>query len=185
MAGMIYSNRFYTNQYHIALAMTTNSTSDINHNVCLGRIDHVLHDVFQNSVFLDSSQTEYITNLANCKISTCALPAEPFDQIIGMMLYCKLTAVLENRMIINDLDLCSLRGDEVWFKHNQHENIGVLAQDGWWHDAAPAGQIERRRDRVVSLQATVSWRDLDLSWEEDCDEHGDEGVILTFRKDEN
>jgi len=101
-------------------------------------------------------------------IRVTTLPEEPVDQIVGMMLYYKLNAVMEQRMTVTGLDIASSLGDNVWYQHDEDDLSGPFATDGWWYRASMQHESiepDPVLDNVVKVIPT-GWYELNLDWPE-------------------
>jgi hypothetical protein len=118
------------------------------------------------------------------------LPDEPVDQLIGIMLYCKLNAICEDRMVIGEVEVSSELGGGVTYMHSDEEPIGPYDQKGWWHDANLMHYNNKisETENIMSLGAVSSWRELELQWPEDdvpvSEDTGNTIVFVNFNKDE-
>jgi hypothetical protein len=112
------------------------------------------------------------------------LPDEPVDQIMGMMLYLKYNAVMENRMVVTDVEISSVQGDNMGYLHSHGENLSPgLSRDGWWVDAAPTWYditVTHTRDKVVSLNSRPEWADHGLAWTDATDKGSNSVVFADF-----
>jgi hypothetical protein len=101
-------------------------------------------------------------------MNVVALPEEPVDQIIGMMLYYKINAVMEGRMVLTGIDINSSMGSEVWYCHDEEDDPGPFVTQGWWHSnaSAPIMAISDTEDRKTVKVTSTGWHDLDLDWPE-------------------
>lgn len=168
-AGIYFDGMLRMNRYNISLWMMTTTTDSESHNVAFDRIKFFIEDSLESGVFINSSNVEQCKLLANAGVKIVTLPDEPVDQLIGIMLYCKLNAICEDRMIIGEVEINSDLGGSVTYLHGDEESIGPYDQKGWWHDSnllyCNSKIVET--ENIVSLGSIASWRDLDLQWPED------------------
>ena len=110
------------------------------------------------------------------------MPEQPIDQIIGIALYSKLNAILEQRMFIHDVTIQSDLGDNVRYLHSDQESLGPLSQLGWWQDASPAHSDFKSpagKKHVVRLNRTLTWQDLELEWSDvESVESADDNTVV-------
>jgi hypothetical protein len=120
--------------------------------------------------------------------SDIQISEEPVDQIVGMMLYYKLNAIMEGRMTVTRLDLSSILGDSVWYQHDEDDAWGPFREDGWWHE--PTVQHDSilesvTADNVVRVIPNA-WHELGLIWpEEETEPTANTVVFANFTKNEN
>jgi hypothetical protein len=189
-AGIFYANQMRMNNYQVKLHLVTNSEEGDDHNIALDRIKYFLHNQLNSTVFINSAESEQCRafSLAGIKITT--LPEEPLDQVIGIMLYCKLNAILEDRMIINEIEICSELGENIVYLHNDQDAQGPFADLGWWSepDTVHCDLSLFDNEKTVALHHTgAGWRDLGLNWDESIiiNVNDDNKVVFAdFAKDE-
>lgn len=189
-AGIFYADQMRMNNYQVKLHLTTNSTDGDDHNVALDRIKYFIHHQLNSTVFINSELDDQCKAFANAGINLTTLPEEPLDQVIGIMLYCKLNAMLENKMIVDEIEICSELGENIVYLHNDQEPVGPFAESGWWQDSdsihCDLGLFDH--DKVFSLHHNSNWRDLGLNWENDSviiNINDDNKVVFAdFAKDE-
>jgi len=189
LAGCYFDGILRMNNYTVRLWMMTTTTDGESHNVAFDRIKFFIADSLESGVFINSANEEQCKLLANAGVKIITLPDEPVDQLIGIMLYCKLNAICEDRMVIGEVEISSELGGEVTYMHGEEEPIGPYDQKGWWHDSNLlhySAEISET-ENIMSLGANVSWRELDLQWPEDAtvpDDTGNTIVFVNFGKDE-
>jgi hypothetical protein len=148
----------------------------------MGRIRTVV-DSLEHSVLINQNNTDKIKQLINCGIRVTAFPQEPIDQIVGIVLFEKLNAVLEGRMRVTDLEICSDLGDNIWFQHSNNEKISAIPDSGWWTETTPDCNVSddvTKEKKVVKLRKQSSWKNLDLGW---CSAQQAETVIINIKDD--
>lgn len=169
-------------------------------NIALARVDHFFYEILQDSVIIGSSYKDAIKAYRAAGLCVVDLPEEAYDQIIGIMLYCKLNAICEGALVFTEVSISSDRGRFVYYLHNEAESVGPLSKDGWHHKADRSYSSPTRNKNVVHLEQDLSWRSVDLDYaEEDDDEEGDDDdvtvelaeesrgrvVKVEFRRDDN
>ena len=174
------------NNYMLKSWMITNTADAEVTNIAFDRMKYFLIDL-DSTVFVDVNDTEACERYLNAGIRVTTLPKDPVDQILGVMFYYKLNAIMEGHMIISGLDISSSLGDNVWYMHDEEDNAGPFAKDGWWHKASVQHQtleLETIPDNVVKVHST-GWHELGLDWPEDKPSTGNTVVFANFPKNEN
>jgi hypothetical protein len=167
-AGIFYDGQLRMNNYRIKLNIVTISHDGEDHNVALDRIKFFIHNQLAHSVFINSANTEQCQRLVEAGVRITNLPEEPIDQIIGIMLYCKLNALVEDRFVAHEIEIASELGDYITYFHNDEENLGPLEDAGWWNESDTAHcDLKNLDSKIVDIQKIVSWKDLNLAWEQD------------------
>jgi hypothetical protein len=104
-----------------------------------------------------------------------------------MMLYYKLNAIMEGRMIVRSLDINSSLGDLVWYQHDDEDSVGPFAQDGWWHDSSVRHNTVDVNNTDANIVKVVpdAWTEYGLAWPGEATETGNTVVFGNFPKNEN
>ena len=189
-AAIWFENCLQINSYNMELAITTNTSNADDHVVSLNRLNHFVYNEMANTVYIHQNDVTQIQALTAAGIKVTTLPEEPIDQIIGIALYYKLNAILQERMFVNGVTIQSDLGDNVRYLHNDHESAGPLSQEGWWQDSSPVHsnfKSSASKKHVVRLNRTLSWQDLEMEWSdvEPVDNTGNTVVFAKFGPDEN
>ena len=189
-AALWFENRLQVNDYNATISMYTNTTNQEDHVTCMERINHFVYHELTNTVFIKQDDQEQLKALSAAGIKVTTLPEEPIDQIIGIVLYCKLNAILEEKMIVTNVTIQSLLGDNVRYLHSGEESLGPCSDPGWWLDPGPVHSNFKpaaSSRRVVKLNRTPTWKDLDLGWDGSTEEPKNETntVVFKFPTDEN
>lgn len=186
-SGVIYQEQFAINHYACRLHMQTACHDRQAQNTAYDRLKVFIGQVLQDAVFT-WDQCQDLRKWLATGVTVITLPDEPVDQIIGMMLYTKLNAIMEGRMIITDVDLSSRMGDEMVYHHNQNDSLGPLAHPGWWNDHRPIWSKHtpaKSRDKIVAISRFQEWKNHNLHWERDNDPEADSTVLFAeFNKNE-
>jgi hypothetical protein len=169
-AGVWYRGRLKMNTYEFELHFTTNSESTEDHNIALDRIKYFINDQLDSTIFIHQDNTDQIKHLLEAGCSVTTLPEEPVDQIIGMMLFSKFTAIVDDYLKIIELEISSILGGDVWYKHNFLESLGVFEESGWWNQNNLLHVDIRKISKdakVFKIIPDTDWQELDLHWTSD------------------
>ena len=187
LAGIYYEDQLQMNRYTASLNLLTKTKDSVSTNIALDRAKAFVYGALESSVFINQINMERAELMQMMGISVTTLPEEPVDQIIGMMLYYKLNAVMEGRMVVSSLDISSTLGDQVWYQHDEEDAAGPFAEDGWWHRASMQHEsIERVTEpgNIVKVTST-GWYELNLEWPENSATVSDNTVVFAnFPKNE-
>jgi len=190
IAGVWWDSRLIMSTYTVTFKMITATDSAQDTNTALDRLRYMVEEYLVDTVFIKDTDQEQIALLKAAGIKIIALPEEPVDQIIGMMLYSKLSAVMEGCMLIRSIMLSSTAGDDVIYEHDAQESAAPFDQPGWWSEPTPACETESQQpsnDTVFVLNAVNQWRDLGLQWINDVESDQDSNVLVftEFRNDKD
>ena len=188
LAGIYYDDRLQMNSYSVSMSLLTKTTDALNTNIAMDRLKIFMHGELANTVFINQALRERAEMLQIMGVNVTTLPEEPVDQIIGMMLYYKLNAIMEGRMSVTRLDLSSVLGDSVWYQHDEEEDSpGPFRAEGWWHATVQHDSILESvtADNVVRVIPNA-WHELGLIWpEEETEPTANTVVFANFTKNEN
>jgi len=184
-AGTYLDDTLQMNNYYIKLEMITQTIDGVEQNIALDRMRHMMFNHFQNCVFVNITDTDAIDRFQSADINVVILPETPVDQIIGIMLYCKMNAIMQDRLFITQLKISSDLGQNLWYLQNEEEDVGPFEELGWWHTADP-NTFEKNTNysNIIRLQKTDSWHDYHLEWDDELLIKDDNSTVLAFGKDE-
>jgi hypothetical protein len=190
IAGVWWDSRLIMSTYTVTFKMITATDSAQDTNTALDRLRYMVEEYLVDTVFIKDTDVEQIALLKAAGIKTVELPEEPVDQIIGMMLYSKLSAVMEGCMLIRSIMLSSTAGDDVIYEHDAQESVAPFDQPGWWSEPTPVCEAESHQqdnNTVFVLNAVNQWRDLGLQWVSDVDTDQDSNILMftEFKKNED
>lgn len=173
------------NFYNIIVQMTTLSEDAQDINCAFERVKYWIHEIFQNSVITTKDDSN-ITAWQGLGLKVLALPDDPVDQLVGIMIALKLNAICESRLSIDDLSISSSYEDDMVYHHHHDEAIGPFACAGWWSDHRPiwhdTAKKMRQTTKVINLSRNQEWKDLGLAWPTDSADS--QIVIADFCRDE-
>ncbi len=176
---LIYDDDFVINHYTAEVSMITVTADHAQQNIAYDRAKAFVQDILQNSIMISAEHTESAA-WKKTAARVIELPADPVDQVIGIMLYTKLNAIMEDRIIVTDIEISSMLGEEMKYLHNAQESLGPMSQSGWWSDHRPIWTDQRsgrNKDNVVSMRKHLDWKHYGLDWPA-SDDTKDDGNIL-------
>lgn len=186
LAGIYYDDLLQLNSYAASLNMITKTTDPVETNIAMDRLKFFINSILEHTVFINQAHTEQAETLAWCGANVTTLPEEPVDQIVGMMLFYKLNAIMEGRIEIVQLDISSTLGDGVWYLHSDEDSAGPFTKKGWWDDSSTQHETietEPVTDNVVKVIST-GWYEAELDWPDQSTPSGNTVVFGNFPKNE-
>ena len=184
-AGVYYNSNTILNNYSLRLWMITNTELAEDQNTAFERMKYFVYNHVDNTMFIDRAKQEQCAKFLQAGLSITTMPGDPVDQLIGIMLYHKLNAIMEQRMTIVETELSSAQGQAMTYLHSEGENTLGVEAPAWWHsaDLAHSDFALPESEKVVSMQTTMAWRDLDLAWSElpPSMDHGNIVVFADFK----
>ena len=182
-AGSWYNDTLEMNQYSIKLWMMTQSTSEQEQNIAFLRMKQFVYGELDSTIFIDSSETEKCRELAQAGLNITPLPGLASDQLVGIMLFHKLNAIMEGRIDLIEVEISA--GDGVIYLHGENETPADLQQPSWWSSAdLTHSDMLSTVDNLINIHPVLSWRDLDLDWPDNLEPppSGNTIVFADFKK---
>jgi hypothetical protein len=188
-AGVYYNSSLRMNNYSLRLWMTTNSIDPADQNISFERLKYFVYSEIDSTIFINSEHTEQCRQYIRAGLNITTLPGEPVDQLVGIMLYYKLNAVTEDRMIIVETELSSTYGEDMTYLHSEHEITDDIIKPDWWNssDIVHCDVQLIDTDKVVAMHRASAWRDLNLAWPDDTvlGETGNTVVFADFKRSDD
>ena len=190
LAGIFYEDQLQINSYSVRVSLLTQTDDSASINVAMERLKCFVYRELNNTVFFgpDSRSQAEMFQVLGTNVTT--LPDVPVDQIIGLMLYCKLNAVMEDRMIVTALDISSILGDSVCYSLDVDDSLGPFAEatdTAWWHNSSTQHHdldLDSVPENVVKVIPS-DWHQYGLQWPEEHLEPANNTVIYPdFRRHE-
>jgi len=180
--GIVFNDEYMINDYTLTADIITVSDDQEYHNISYERMKYWIARVLHGSVLINQDN-ELISAYRATGQRVLTFPGDPVDQLVGIMLYLKLNSVCENHMVISDIKLSSDLGDRMIYLHSAGENIGPMADEGWWLDPRPVWTLNKSSSgKIVALDRAPEWKDFDLDWNEHSKEMQDTVVFADFKK---
>lgn len=153
--------------YTCTITMITASEDTADHNIAYSRIRHWIQNVMQDSILISRNNKhlrEWQATGARCLV----IPEDPVDQLVGMMVFSKLSAITQDRLIMHETALHSDLDDDVVYYHSCNDDLGPFQAANWWNDPGP-GYVDRCSNRrgnnkVIKLDRKDEWKDFELDW---------------------
>ena len=141
----------------------------LDHKRAFARMRYWLQEIMQDCVLISQDHDRLDTWL-DTGSRVLVFPEDPVDQLVGIMLYCKLHAIVQDNLLIDRVTVSSVLDDEVMYHHYADEDQGPFAAPGWWNESRPCWKqaIKKGRGKVIDLGRGPDWKDLDLEWDQEC-----------------
>lgn len=181
-AGVYYGNEMRMNHYVLTLHMTTNSTDPVDHNVAFERIKYFVYNQLDSTIFINQEHEDKCQQFLSAGLTVTTLPGDPVDQLIGLMLYYKLNAIMEDRIIVDETEISSMLGENMIYLHSDNEHTDIGDPPNWWGSSEPvhSDYVLLQADKIVTMHANTAWRELNLCWSE-SNTTTETGNIVVFR----
>lgn len=165
-AAVYTDDQLFVNNYNINIEMITVDTNPVDLDIATKRIDWFMYTELADAVFVDQADDERSTVLALLGMNVVTLPGAPVDQLIGIMLSCKLNAIVEGRIEVVETSVTSDLAQGLWYLHSYNQSVGPFEQPGWWHEPTVDHHnivFDDANDNVVKVTVNP-WLEYDLAW---------------------
>ena len=127
------------------------------------RIKYFVYQCLDSTVFVNLEHHEQCQHFLDAGLPVTTMPGEPVDQLVGLMLYYKLNAIMEDRIVIDETEISSILGENMIYLHSYNEHTDVPSFPDWWTTADPifSDYILPVADKIVPMHTAKSWRELD------------------------
>jgi hypothetical protein len=184
-AGFYSGKQLRMSNYSLRLWLATNTQHASEQNIAFERMKYFVYHQIDNTIFIDESDHDQCVKFVEAGLDITTMPGEPVDQLIGIMLFYKLNAIMENRLIVLETELSSNYGENMVYLHCEEEETLNIATPAWWRTADPIhSDVDMfKSEKVVAMQSGPAWRDLDLAWPDmsSQDAHGNIVVFADFK----
>lgn len=179
LGAVYFADELQLNSYQVNLGLVTNTKDTPKINIAMERVKAFVYSELANAVYIHQDRMDVAEVLQMLGTNIVTLPEEPVDQIVGMMLYSKLNAIMEGVMTVVSLDISSSLGDDVWYQHDDEDSPGPYAADGWWnlptvqHDSLSVAEID---NKIVEVRPNA-WVEYGLMWPEETNTSKEHSVV--------
>ena len=134
-AGVHYGGQLIMNGYRLRVYMVTNHREAEITNTAFERLKYFINEEIDSSILINNKEQEACRLYTAAGIKITTLPNEPVDQIVGVMLFHKLNAIMEGRISVVETELSSHLGDNMVYLHSENENTEDVEIPNWWNSA--------------------------------------------------
>ena len=185
-AGVYYNNQLRMNNYNLRLWMTTNSENSVDQTISFERIKYFIYTQIDSTIFINNELEDQCYLFTEVGLDITTIPGDPVDQLIGIMLYYKLNAITEDRMLVMETELSSTCGENMTYLHGEFENTSGYVQPAWWTtpDLTHSDFVPVDSENVMAIPQSTAWRELELAWPDEpaVDAPGNVVVFADFKQ---
>lgn len=186
-AGVYFEDKMRMNTYLFKIYMITNTSNAGNHHVAFERMKYFIYSQIDSTIFINRNEVEQCRQMSGIGLNITTLPADPVDQLVGLMLHSKLNTIMDGKITILESEISSVMGDNIVYLHDESEKTEVDASP-WWYttDLTHCDEEYADSDKVLTLPSNI-WSDLDLAWPTEANNTpGDNTVVFAdFKRDDN
>jgi len=165
-AGVYYNDALRMNNYSLRLWMTTNSDLSTDQNIAFERIKYFVYSQMDSTIFINKNLQDQCDQMVSAGLNITTMPGDPVDQLVGIMLYYKLNAITESRMIIVETEISSTLGENMTYLHSDFEDTLGYEQPAWWtlSDLTHSDITIVGSEKIVAMSPGACWREVDMAW---------------------
>lgn len=168
MAAIHFENSFMNNLYEMTANMTVETEDAREQNIAIERLMYFIQEQIENSIFIHESEKEAIQKYKAAGIKICTVPDDPYDQIVGLVLVNKFNAIMENRIVVNEIIFGSKLSNLIKFNISSEAATEEYPGNYWWNDSSSNISLKSKsgKDKIVNFSEFKSqdWNKLELSW---------------------
>lgn len=171
--GLLYiGNSLSSNEYSINVRVITNTESTHEQLIAYSRQKFFLTAILENSIFLDYSIENHHFLTDNLDQNFVYLPGPCSDFNICVALFHKLTAISDNKLIVDQIELASSVGDNIFYTFDSSMIVPLFNSASWctapgikpwWH----RNDTSTRDDFSIDgefFEPDLTWDELDLAY---------------------
>lgn len=170
----------WINSYDVRIQLSSNTIDRSDYNVAYSRLKFWINQIMQDSVLCELHDPR-MPALTSVGLRCLDFPVDPIDQVVGMMLMAKLTAICENKFNIQQLAISSIADDFVWYICDKQDDLHWFESPGWWNDTGSAYNTTRKKPKntgkVIAISRISNWKDHDLDWNTNAGTMGNVSVL--------
>jgi hypothetical protein len=168
-AAVWFDDELMMTNYTLSLRFVTQTMDPEDQNIALERVKYFLLNELHSTIFINQAEVERAEAFTDVGLNVTTLPEEPVDQVVGIMLFYKLNAIMEGRMKVTEIRFSSEAGDSIEYFHSENEHTDLFPKTGWWHEPTlQHNDVEIDNDEeaenVVAINSEDHWRDQELAW---------------------
>jgi hypothetical protein len=160
----ILDNRIYPNNYTCKLSMLTASDDSYIQNISFERVKFIFREIFHHGIMINVTHTKLKNFMEMSPEKMIVLPDDPYDQVIGMIIFSKLNAIMDGNMILEELAISSGEGDNIIYIVDESDSFGPITthkkqMTPWWC-RSDLSTLDTKKPMMH-----VQWSDIDMGWD--------------------
>lgn len=164
LTAIHFEQKFMVNLYELSAKMEVLTENVREQNIAIERMTHFLTATIEDVIFVHDAEKEAIQNYTNAGMKVCIIPEEPYDQIIGMILLNKCNAIMENRIVVNEIIFGSKLSNLIKFNINGEMSKLEYPNDSWYNKSFASITDKGKKEKIVTLFDKNNWSELGLTW---------------------
>jgi len=130
---IVVDNELFNNEYQIKLHITPVTVNLQEQGDYFERLKMLFENVFANTIIASRDEKLYQVLEKETNNRFIQLPRQPYDQLMAAVCFTKSNAILQGKIIINELELSSYQGDGITYSIvKEGPEIQLLDIDNWF-----------------------------------------------------
>ena len=130
---IVVDNELFNNEYQIKLHITPVTVNLQEQGDYFERLKMLFENVFANTIIASRDEKLYQVLEKETNNRFIQLPRQPYDQLMAAVCFTKSNAILQGKIIINELELSSYQGDGITYSIvKEGPEIQLLDVDNWF-----------------------------------------------------
>jgi len=180
------------NTWHIEIKAHPNGQKDKQfYTKAVERIQYYIFDVLENSIFVAGQNIASISSLP-FKAQVHVFPDDPWDHLVAMCLYTKLTAICEEVLFIESVTVNSLQSRTVSHNFGQEDGGGEVLFDlfkdnpdaqefcSYWYKPYP--QLMLLHEGLKLVEQHWDDKDIDITYNDSVESNGKVIDLKQYKK---
>lgn len=164
MTAIHFEKKYMVNLYELHAKMEVMTEDAREQNIAVERMNYFLSNHIEDIIFVQNTEKEAIQNYTNAGMKVCIIPEEPYDQIIGMLLINKCNAIMEGRIVVNEIVLGSKLSNLIKFNISGELAKLEYSEDSWYNKSSLSFTDKNKKEKIVTLFDKNNWAQLELTW---------------------
>lgn len=164
LSSIHFENKFLLNFYEMVALMSVEVDDVYEQNIAIERMNYFLTNQIEDSLFINEKDTEALEKYKAAGMKTIVIPDDPYDQIIGHVLINKCNAIMEGRIIVEEIIFGSKLSNLIKFNISCDETDDKFIGNHWWNDPNLSVKPKKKKDKIVKLFDQQNWETLELTW---------------------
>ncbi len=130
---IVVDNELFNNDYKIKIHLTPVTGDLQEQGDFFERLKMLFEQIFANTVITSRDEPLFKTLSKETNNRFIELPKQPYDQLMAAVCFTKANAVLQGKIIINEIELSSYQGDGITYRIvKEGPEIQLLDVDKWF-----------------------------------------------------
>lgn len=164
MTAIHFEKKYMVNLYELHAKMEVMTEDAREQNIAVERMNYFLSNHIEDIIFVQNTEKEAIQNYTNAGMKVCIIPEEPYDQIIGMLLINKCNAIMEGRIVVNEIVFGSKLSNLIKFNISGELAKLEYSEDNWYNKSSLSFTDKNKKEKIVTLFDKNNWAQLELTW---------------------